>query len=183
MKKNEAHTINPEDYKALQGMAAVEARIKGKRPLLLLSRQLFEVDVERVRLLPVGYDLPGVEFEKGAFHCEDSEHRIFYYHRQRMEDLDLELLSPGQKVLLVRIPAPVALDPVMTAIINGYKPTDYLDEYPLVMYREAETITLSPSLIRLLHRRPALRDDPGQLFKMTQEQRNALTVKGKRKRL
>lgn len=178
-----------EVYRALRGVHAVAARLSGKRPLLALDGKLFEVDVECCRMWPMGHDqpgvpgVPGIEFEKGAFRSEDEQYRFIYYDRRRMEDMDPELISEKDKVLLVRIPAPVALDPVMTAKRNGWGAQAYLHRYPMVLYREAEAIALNPALIRVLARRPALRDKPEKLFNMSPQERRALTAMGKRKRL
>jgi len=146
-------------------------------PMIGICGHPFFVDLRLDVLRPMDNFLSnGINLSKGTFGSEDEQHRFFYYHKGKMEDIDPEMMPLSKKIALVRIPAPVALDPVMTAMMQEEPIVSYLEQWPMVMYREAEAIALPVGLIRVLADRRDLYENPEKLFTMGEAKRKALTA-------
>lgn len=185
MKFDSSEQYRIEDYKRLKGEDAVAARLSGMLPIIDICGHPFFVEVKLDLIRPMDFiTRNGINLSKGTFGSQDQEHRLFYYDKDKMEDVDPELMTPGSKIALVRIPSPVAMDPVMTAILQEDSINEYIKQWPMLMYRVAETMSIPRELIRVLAEKPDLRAQPEKLFEMSKAKLRALTAikrkKGKR---
>lgn len=184
MQQPSKEIFDPNYYKTLQGEAAVSERLAGRLPLINVAGHLHFVEVRYGLLRPMdNFSSCGINIDKGAFPSEDESHRFFYYHKGRMEDIDPELMPVCDKMALVRVPSLLAMDPVMTAICQGLEFNTYLNEYPMIMYREAEVLHLNRDMIHMLAGRSDLREWPEKLFAMGREKIRSLLGKRKGKGL
>lgn len=171
-------------YRSLVGEQAVEARLKkGMLPIIDIAGHPFFVEVRLDKLTPMDNFLSnGINLSHGSYFTDDGKHRIIVYDKTKMEDVDLDQIYDKDKLLLVRVPSLVAMDPIMTAKLQDYPDRYYLDEYPMVMYRVAEVIPLTQQLRRNMRQQPRLRENPERLFELSKEKLGALQGKMKQKR-
>jgi len=184
MRQPSRKIFDPERYKAATGEDAVAGRLSGRLPMIEIDKHLFFVEIRLGLLRPMDiFSTMGINIETGSVETNDGRHRLFFYNRNSFEDADLDMVSPKDRIALVRIPRPLDLDPIMTAQLQGYPDRHYLEEHPMVMYRVAEMIPITPELVRKVGGSEKLWDNVERIFKEEMKKQQKLPPKKKGKGL
>ncbi|MVT07681.1 hypothetical protein [Chitinophaga tropicalis] len=144
--------FDPKFYSSLQGEDAVQARLSGMMPIMDIADQIFFVDVRigelraKDNFLATPIDLNN----GGHFDSVKKEHLYLYNKKTQSEAIipaDPSTLLDDKNLVVIRFPTAYALDPIAAARLNQKDERAYLKQYPMVMFRKAEVMPLTPELV------------------------------------
>lgn len=142
MKKNKESEWK-DYYKSLTGEQAFQERIKGRQPVIEINGHPFFIEARWEKLTPKDNFLStGIDLSD-AGELIDNHYKIYYDTKTMSQaEISTDITKLPENVVLIEIPSLYDLDPVMMAELRNKDPRAYLDQHPLIMYREAKVTPL-----------------------------------------